>query len=102
MAPSHMSSASHPAATTPRPGSRAPIRVVQAVSGLLILVLLGAALIVLLRLREDALLVTEQNMSTIALTLAEQADRAVQGIDLVLDGVARLGTDQGVADGGAF
>ena len=97
-----MSLASPLAPTTLRPGLRAPFRLVQAVSGLLILVLLAAAMIVLLRLREDALLVTEQNMSTVALTLAEQADRAVQGIDLVLDGVARLGADQGVVDGESF
>jgi len=90
------------APTARQSGARAPIRLVQAVSALLILVLLAACTLALLRLREDALVGTEKHLSAIALTLAEQADRAVQGMDLVLDGVARLAVSQDVVDGATF
>ena len=85
-----------------RPGLRNPGRLIQAVSGLLILILLAADLTVLLRLREDALLDAESHMSAIALTLAEQADRAIQGMDLVLDGVTRLAATMEVVDPASF
>ncbi len=67
-----------------------PVQLIRAVSGLLILTLFAAGLIVLLRAREHALAGSEKHISAIALTLAEQADRTMQGMDLVLDGVARL------------
>jgi signal transduction histidine kinase/DNA-binding response OmpR family regulator len=97
-----MSQATAVTPTARSPAARTPIRLLQAVSALLILVLLAADLVVLLRLREDAFLVTEKNMSTIALTLAEQADRAVQGMDLVLDGIRRFAANQGVVDAATF
>jgi signal transduction histidine kinase/CheY-like chemotaxis protein/HPt (histidine-containing phosphotransfer) domain-containing protein len=68
----------------------------------LILILLAADLTVLLRLREGALLDAESHMSAIALTLAEQADRAIQGMDLVLDGVTRLAETMEVVDPASF
>jgi hypothetical protein len=74
----------------------------RGISGLLILVLLAADVTVLLRLREDALAATEAHMGTIALTLAEQADRTMQGVDLVLDGIARVGDTMGVSDAAGF
>ena len=97
-----MSRTSPLAATAFHRGFLTPIRLVQAVSGLLILILLAGCTTVLLRLREDALLVTEKQLSAIALTLAEQADRAVQGMDLVLDGIARIAAAQGVMDSATF
>jgi signal transduction histidine kinase/ActR/RegA family two-component response regulator len=81
---------------------RTPVRLIQAVAAFLILVLFATDLIVLLRLREDALRGTEKHMSAIALTLAEQADRALQGMDLVLDGMARLGLAEGIVDTATF
>jgi hypothetical protein len=83
-------------------GLRKPFTLVQAISGLLILFLLSAYAIVLSRLREDALAGTEKHLSTVALTLAEQADRAVQGMDLVLAGIARLGESLGAVDAATF
>jgi hypothetical protein len=71
------SSTNNPAAHNPI--ARTPTRLLQAVAALLILILLAGDMIVLSRLREDTLLGTEKQMSAIALTLAEQADRAVQG-----------------------
>jgi signal transduction histidine kinase/CheY-like chemotaxis protein/HPt (histidine-containing phosphotransfer) domain-containing protein len=41
-------------------------------------------------------------LSAITLTLAEQADRVVQGMDLVLDGIARLGGSLGIVDAATF
>src|SRR5580658_1911285 len=81
---------------------RTPVRLVQVAAGLLILLLLATNLTVLLRLREDAFADTEKQMSVIALTLAEQTDRAVQGMDLVLDGIARFANDRGVVDAATF
>jgi len=102
MGPPQMPIAPIPTPATNRLSVRAPIRLVQAVAGLLILVLLAADLVVLLRLRENALVDAEKHMSAIALTLAEQADRAMQGMDLVLDGVTRLGAGAGVVDAASF
>ena len=84
------------------PGFRTPVRLIQVASWLLILVLLATCTIVLLRLREDALRGTESHLSDVALTLAEQADRAVQGMDLVLDGIARLSVGLGAVDAASF
>jgi signal transduction histidine kinase/CheY-like chemotaxis protein/HPt (histidine-containing phosphotransfer) domain-containing protein len=97
-----MSLTTAPASTARLSGSRTPIRLLRVVSGLLILVLLAVDLTVLLRLREDALVGVETNMSAIALTLAEQADRTIQGVDLVLDGIARLSGTMGVSDATGF
>ncbi len=83
-------------------GVPAPIHMVRLVSVLLILVLCVACSVVLLRLREDALRTTEQHLNVITLTLAEQADRAVQGMDLVLDDIARLAISDGVKDRTTF
>ncbi len=82
--------------------SRSPVLLVNACAVVLILFLLAACAMVLLRLREDTLADTDEHLSMIALTLAEQADRAVQGMDLVLDGVANLAISLGVANGESF
>ncbi|HEX3993176.1 MAG TPA: ATP-binding protein [Acetobacteraceae bacterium] len=75
---------------------------VQIAAWLLILILLATCTIVLLRLREDALRATESHLSDVALTLAEQADRAVQGMDLVLDGIAQLAVADGAVNAATF
>jgi signal transduction histidine kinase/CheY-like chemotaxis protein/HPt (histidine-containing phosphotransfer) domain-containing protein len=82
--------------------SRTPVRLIQIASWLVILVLLATCAIVLLRLREDALRGAEGHLSDFTLTLAEQAERAVQGMDLVLDGIARLAVTQGAVDSATF
>src|ERR1700722_10179329 len=85
-----------------RQGIRTPIRLVRIASWLLIVVLLATCAIVLLRLRENALRGTERHLSEVTLTLAEQADRAVQGMDLVLDGIAHLAVSAGAVDAATF
>ena len=97
-----MSMTTAPVSTPRASGSRTPIRLLRAISGLLLLVLLAIDLTVLLRLREDALAGAESNMSAITLTLAEQAERTMQGVDLVLDGVSRLSGAMGVSDTASF
>jgi signal transduction histidine kinase/DNA-binding response OmpR family regulator len=101
-APLPMSEVTTPKSTASGRALWTPLRLVQAVSALLIVVMLAGALFILLRLREDALRGTEKHISAIALTLAEQADRAIQGMDLVLDGIARLAANQGVKDAAGF
>ena len=53
-------------------------------AGLIIVILLGTDLAVSLHLREMTLRNTEANLANLSLALAEQADRAVQGIVLPL------------------
>jgi hypothetical protein len=88
--------------TTQHAGFRASVRLTKIASWLLVLVLLAACTIVLLRLREGALRGTENHLSEVTLTLAEQADRAVQGMDLVLDGIGHLAASQGAVDAASF
>jgi hypothetical protein len=83
-------------------GFRTSTRLLRITSWLLVLVLLATCSIVLLRLREDALRGTERHLSDVALTLAEQADRAVQGMDLVLDGIAHQAVSEGAVDAATF
>lgn len=88
--------------TAQNPGFRTPVRLVQIAAWLLVLILLATCTIVLVRLRENALRGAERHLSDVALTLAEQADRAVQGMDLVLDGIARLAVSRGAVDAATF
>jgi len=102
MATLRMSQAQTVTPAAHHPGLRTPVRLIQIGAWLLILVLLATCTIVLLRLREDALRATERHLSDVALTLAEQADRAVQGMDLVLDGIAHLAVGEGAVNAATF
>ncbi len=88
--------------TAQLPGVRTSMHLVRIAAWLLVLVLLATCTTVLLRLREDALRATENHLSDVTLTLAEQADRAVQGMDLVLDGIAQLAVSQAAVDAKTF
>jgi signal transduction histidine kinase/DNA-binding response OmpR family regulator len=103
MTPVRMSQASTlPPGPTPVAIGRTVRTLVHAGAGLLILIMLASCMLVLTRTRESAIADDERDLSTIALTLAEQADRAVQAVDVVLDGVARFGVAQGASDAAAF
>ncbi|MGA3402148.1 MAG: ATP-binding protein [Acetobacteraceae bacterium] len=73
-----------------------------ACTGLIIAILIGAGLSVSLRLRETTLRDSEANLRNISLALAEQADRAVQGVDLVLASMAEFVVAEGADDAAGF
>jgi signal transduction histidine kinase/HPt (histidine-containing phosphotransfer) domain-containing protein len=96
---------SHPASDTktvpPSLGIR-PLWLLYSCTFLIIAILMIADLAVSLHLRESALRNTETNLRNISLALAEQADRAVQGVDLVLASMAEFVAAQNVEDGADF
>jgi signal transduction histidine kinase/AmiR/NasT family two-component response regulator/HPt (histidine-containing phosphotransfer) domain-containing protein len=53
-------------------------------------------------MREAALHATETNLSNLSLTLAEQANRSLQGLDLVLASLSDVLANEGVADGDSY
>jgi signal transduction histidine kinase/DNA-binding response OmpR family regulator len=69
---------------------------------LIIAILIGAGLAVSMNLRESTLRNTETSLRNISVALAEQADRAVQGADLVLSSTAEFVVAEGVADAAGF
>ena len=73
---------------------RAP-RLLYACTGLIIAVLIVADLAALLNLRASTLRASESNLRNISLTLAEQADRTVQGVDMALASMAEFVTAAG-------
>lgn len=74
----------------------------RAAAALLILLILATAATAVLRVRESILRETEHGLFTLTLTLAEQAERALQGADLVLDGVTNYAIGHDVVDAGSF
>jgi signal transduction histidine kinase len=86
-----------PALATPSAASRAQRRVFIGAAFLVALLFAtNAALIINLRNRD--LSVEEGQLSSASLTLAEQADRSFQSVDLVLSSVADYMASRGVAD----
>ncbi len=73
----------------------APNRFVNGLVALLIAFFAAADIGVLYTLREEALAGAERSASVTALILAEQAERAIQGIGLVLDDAMRYAESQG-------
>src|SRR6185437_6706916 len=53
-------------------------------------------------MREAALQATETNLSNLSLTLAEQANRSLQGLDLVLTNLSDVLANEGVVDGESY
>ncbi|MBV8654231.1 MAG: hypothetical protein JO255_22415 [Alphaproteobacteria bacterium] len=86
-------------ASTPR---YAPQRLIYACTALLILLLLGTNAAVILHLRESTLIDQESELGNLSLTLAEQADRSFQSVDLVISSVADEIAADGIADSGTF
>ncbi len=81
---------------------RVTIRAVWVSTLLLIMFSAGADVAVLRQSREDTLRNAEKSLSAMVLTLAEQADRAMQGVDLVLGDVARYAAAGGAVDAASF
>ena len=67
-----------------------PLWLLSTCTFLIIAILIIADAAVSLHLREAALRNTETNLRNISLALAEQADRAVQGVELVLASTAEF------------
>ena len=89
----------------PSPASNprgAPLRLLRAGAGLLILVLLATNAGVILSLRESELQDQETQLRNLGLTLAEQADRTFQSVDLVVSSVAESVAARGVTDSASF
>lgn len=75
-----------------------PLRVLHACTALVIFILLGSDAAVIYHLHESTLKNAEANLSNLSLTLAAQADRSFQSLDLVLSSVVERIQDQGVVD----
>src|SRR5579862_7325343 len=71
-------------------------------AGILILILGLADLGVVLNLRENALHAAEKNLENSSTTLAEEADRAFQSVDLVLTGLIEKLDSAGVVDSDSY
>ena len=89
-------------ASLTRSPRHAPLRVLCAGTVLLILLLLVTNAAVVLHLRESELVAAENQLKTLSLTLAEQADRAFQSVELVVTSVANGVAGKGVTDGTSF
>ena len=94
-------SGSHSPAAPPGLNAKS-LWLLYACTGLIIAILIGAGLSVSLRLRETTLRDSEANLRNISLALAEQADRAVQGVDLVLASMAEFVVAEGADDAAGF
>lgn len=88
-------------AVPPSLGNR-PLWLLYTCAFLIIAILVIADAAVSLHLREAALRNTETNLRNISLALAEQADRAVQGVELVLASTAEFVAAQKVEDAADF
>jgi signal transduction histidine kinase len=86
-------------ASNPR---HAPLRLLYAGMALLILVLLATNAAVILHLRDSELRDQENQLKNLSLTLAEQADRSFQSVDLVISSVvAEIGAED-ITDSASF
>jgi Diguanylate cyclase, GGDEF domain/Cache domain len=81
---------------------RVPLRLFYAGIALLILVLLAANAAVLVHFRETDLLHAEDQLKTLSLILAEQAERSFESVDLVISSVGQRVTAEGVTDSVSF
>jgi hypothetical protein len=80
----------------------ASVRLLYICTALLILVLLATNATVILHLRKNELLDQERQMKNLSLTLAEQADRSFQSVDLVISRVGEQIAAAGVTDSGSL
>jgi signal transduction histidine kinase len=66
----------------------APLRLLYAGAGVLIVLLLVGSALIVTRLRDSALANEERDLRNLSLTLAEQGDRAFHSVDLVISSTA--------------
>ncbi len=89
-------------ATRPKRSERTPLPVIYIGALLLVVALVTAMFTVALNLRERSLEASEHNLSNISVALSEQADRAVQALDLVLTSLNEFVANEGVVDGDSY
>ncbi len=95
-------SRSGPRRSGPRRSGPRPLRLLYACTTLVILVLLATNAAIILHLLESTLLGEENQLKNLSLTLAEEADRSFQSLDLVLSNLAERMTAEGIADAASF
>ena len=82
--------------------SNRPLWLLYACTALIVAVLGVADVATLLKMRESALRNAESNLLNMSVALSEQADRAVQGLDLVLASMSEFVVAEGVTDGASY
>jgi signal transduction histidine kinase/DNA-binding NarL/FixJ family response regulator/HPt (histidine-containing phosphotransfer) domain-containing protein len=103
----HQSSGQRPSGQRPfgqRPFGIAsgPLRPLYACTLLIVAILIVAEAVMVLDMRETTLRASEANLRNISVALAEQADRSLQDIDLVLSDVIDILAVEGITDGAAL
>lgn len=84
------------------PASNRPFRTLILATAVLVIALAAMSLIIAGNLREDTLRNAEINLSRHSLTLAGQADRSFQSVDLILSSITDHLTNQGVFDSASY
>src|SRR5260221_14614606 len=84
-----------------RSGPR-PLRLLYACTILVLFALLGGSAGIILRLRGSELRGEEREVANLSVTLAEEADRSFQSLDLVLSNLAERMTAEGITDADSF
>jgi signal transduction histidine kinase/CheY-like chemotaxis protein len=82
-----------------RPG---PLWLLYTCTCLIVAILIGGFVASALNLRETTLRNTEHNLHNVSITLAEQANRSLQGLDLVLTSLEELIAAEGVVDSATY
>ncbi|HVH79782.1 MAG TPA: ATP-binding protein [Stellaceae bacterium] len=83
-------------------GQRPPLRLLHIAAGVLVSLLLLAAAVVVMQLREAALADEQRDLANLSLTLAEQADRSFHSVDLVVSSTIDELRRDGVVDAESF
>jgi signal transduction histidine kinase/DNA-binding NarL/FixJ family response regulator len=71
-------------------------------TGLILLVLVGATTAMIVNMREAALRGAETMLANLSFVLAEQADRSLQALDLVLSGIVEMLPAEGIVDADSY
>eukprot|EP01035_Chromulina_nebulosa_P006058 gene6058-8206_t len=79
-----------------------PLRILILATGLLVMALIAMSVTIASNLREDAMRNAETNLSRHSLTLAGQAERSFQSVDLILSSITEHLTNQGVFDSASY
>ncbi len=85
-----------------RPLITRPLWLLYTCTALIILALAAGEAAVVMNLRATTLRNAEANLHNVSLALAEQADRTVQGLDLVLTSIGEFVHNEGVVDGASY
>lgn len=88
--------------STPQPTRLAPFAVLTVVAVALVGSIVGMNALVLSNLREQTLIGAERSAGRRSITLAEQAERAIHSVDLILDRLEEIIRDAGANDEQSF